>query len=387
MAPILSNYDCKRHTADLNGKYNDQINCSRLYRAIRYATFAQVISYARKVLASLLFQNMPSEIVDADGSNATKLDPVTKERKRQNERRPALVSLRGELMAVPIPLERDQVLIGRALEADVRLNDFRTSRLHARITTKADPASSTTTYQITDLGSTNGTLVNGEAITDAVLNDGDKIEIGDHLFRFDMQDEIDREFQQQIHRLLAHDELTGLLTSKSFFSELRREAARAQIESLPFCVLMMDLDHFKEVNDTYGHLVGSKTLEETGHIIKAALRAGDVAARFGGEEFAAFLLDANYAQGLVAAERVRVAVAEHEFSASRLSSAEAPATHRITISIGVAAYPDDATDPIELVELADSALYRAKRSGRNQSCAYRPSQSVPTGLLPSRRNS
>ena len=328
---------------------------------------------------------MPSETVGADGSSHTELRLDSKDKKNQTERRPALVSLRGELMAVPIPLERDQVIIGRALDADVRLNDFRASRLHARITTITEPSSGTT-YHIKDLGSTNGTLVNGEAVNEAVLSDGDKIEIGEHLFRFDMLDEIDREFQQQIHRLLAHDELTGLLSSKSFFSELRREAARAHAESLPFCVLMMDLDHFKDVNDTYGHLVGSKTLEETGHIIKAALRAGDVAARFGGEEFAAFLLDANYAQGLVAAERVRVAVAEHEFSANRPGSAEV-ATHRITISIGVAAYPDDATDPIELVELADSALYRAKRAGRNRSCAYRPSLAVAEGILPSRRNS
>ncbi len=330
---------------------------------------------------------MPSEIVDADGSSPTKLGLDPKAKKSQRERRPALVSLRGDLMAVPIPLERDQVIIGRALEADVRLSDFRASRLHARITSDTDPNTQTATYRITDLGSTNGTMVNGEAVTEAILNDGDKIEIGEHLFRFDMQDEIDREFQQQIHRLLAHDELTGLLTSKSFFLELRREAARAETESLPFCVLMMDLDHFKDVNDTYGHLVGSKTLEETGRIIKAALRAGDVAARFGGEEFAAFLLDANYAQGLVAAERVRMAVAEHEFSAVRLASSEGPATHRITISIGVAAYPDDATDPIQLVELADSALYRAKRSGRNRSCAYRPSLAVTEGTLPPRRNS
>jgi len=224
-------------------------------------------------------------------------------------------------------------------------------------------------------------------ISEALLNDGDKIVIGDNLFRFDMLDEIDREFQQQIHRLLAHDELTGLLTSKSFFSELRRESARAQSESRPFCVLMMDLDHFKEVNDTYGHLVGSKTLEETGHIIKQALRAGDVAARFGGEEFAAFLLDANYAQGLVAAERVRIAVAENAFPATRQDSSETTATHRITISIGIAAFPDDATDPIQLVELADSALYRAKRAGRNRICAYRPSLAMTEGPLPARRTS
>ncbi|MEP6741776.1 MAG: GGDEF domain-containing protein [bacterium] len=330
---------------------------------------------------------MPSHDIYEEPSGQTKSRRQSATAKVQNERRPALVSLRGELMAVPIPLERSEVTIGRALEADVRINDLRASRLHARINSNYDAQTDETLYSITDLGSTNGTLLNGELISEAQLNDGDKIVIGDHLFRFDMLDEIDREFQQQIHRLLAHDELTGLLTSKSFFSELRREAARAQSESRPFCVLMMDLDHFKEVNDTYGHLVGSKTLEETGHVIKQALRAGDVAARFGGEEFAAFLLDANYAQGLVAAERVRIAVAEYAFPATRQDSSDTAATHRITISIGVSAFPDDATDPIQLVELADSALYRAKRGGRNRICAYRPSLAMTEGPLPARRTS
>jgi two-component system cell cycle response regulator len=329
---------------------------------------------------------MPSHDIQDDPSGQTRRTD-TNTKALQKERRPALVSLRGELMAVPIPLERSEVTIGRALEADVRINDLRASRLHARINSSHNAQTDETVYSITDLGSTNGTLLNGELITEALLNDGDKIVIGDHLFRFDMLDEIDREFQQQIHRLLAHDELTGLLTSKSFFSELRREAARAQSESRPFCVLMMDLDHFKEVNDTYGHLIGSKTLEETGHIIKQALRAGDVAARFGGEEFAAFLLDASYAQGLVAAERVRIALAEHPFPAKRQDSTEPKTTHSITISIGVAAFPDDATDPIQLVELADSALYRAKRDGRNRICAYRPSLAMTEGPLPARRTS
>ncbi len=331
---------------------------------------------------------MPIQNSNDDESASTQLRPAEKAANpAANDRRPALVSLRGELMAVPIPLERDRVTIGRAIEADVRLNDSRASRLHARITSELDPKTGTTSYLISDLGSTNGTLVNGETITDVALNDGDKIVIGDHLFRFDMLDEIDREFQQQIHRLIAHDELTGLLTSKSFFSELRREAARAESESRPFCVLMMDLDHFKEVNDTYGHLVGSNTLAETGRVIKEALRAGDVASRFGGEEFAAFLLEANYAQALVAAERVRIAMADHEFPVTRMESPDTQTTHRITISIGVAAYPDDATDPIHLVELADSALYRAKRSGRNRICAYRPSLALTESNLPPRRTS
>lgn len=291
------------------------------------------------------------------------------------ERRPALVFLRGELIAAPIPLERDEVTLGRALEADVRVNDARASRLHARIDTVRDPLTGSVAYRITDLGSTNGTLVNGQTVSDALLQVGDKITIGEHLLRFEMLDDIDREFQRHIHRLLAHDELTGLLTSKSFFSELKREAARAATEERPFCVLMMDLDHFKDVNDKHGHLVGSQTLEEIGAVLTRALRAGDVAARFGGEEFAAFLLHADCAQGLIAAERVRDAVASHVFSATRRGSsgeivgASRPPL-RITISVGVAAYPEDARDPIELVELADTALYRAKHTGRNRVAAY-----------------
>ena len=326
---------------------------------------------------------MSSQKPSNQKSGLTQTEPPTDTHLMQGERRPALVSLRGELLAEPIPLERDEVTLGRALEADVRVNDTRASRLHARLSTVVDPLSGQVSFKLTDLGSTNGTMVNGKLITEAFLNNGDKIVIGDHMFRFDMLDDIDREFQQQIHRLLVHDELTGLLTSKSFFSELRREAARAEAESRPFCVLMMDLDHFKEVNDTYGHLAGSKTLEEVGGVIKEALRAGDVAARFGGEEFAAFLLDADYAQGLVAAERVRAAVAQHDFPVTRLDASNK--THRITISIGVAAFPDDATDPIQLVELADSALYRAKRNGRNCICAYRPSLAATERPLPPRR--
>ena len=304
---------------------------------------------------------------------------------RNSERRPVLTSLRGELLATPIPLERDVVTIGRALDADIRLNDSKASRLHAQISAELMDGLADKRFRVKDLGSTNGTLLNGQVVKEAVLTHGDKILIGDHLFRFELLDQIDQEFQQQIHRLIGHDELTGLLTSKSFFTELRREAARAEEEGQPFCVLMMDLDHFKQVNDTYGHLVGSRTLQDVGVIIKASLRSGDVAARFGGEEFAAFLLDANYAQAVVAAERVRHAVEAHLFSGAGINAPEADSLFKITISIGIAAFPDDAKDPIQLVEMADSALYRAKRNGRNTICAYRPSLAATEQPLPSRR--
>src|SRR4029078_4441641 len=158
-------------------------------------------------------------------------------------------------------------------------------------------------------------------------------------------DEIDRAFQQRIQRLLGHDELTGLLTSKSFFTELRREAARAEQTSQPFCVLMMDLDHFKAVNDNYGHLVGNRTLQDVGVIIKAALRSGDVAARFGGEEFAAFLLDADYLQGLVAAERVRRGIEQSVFSAVVEGVNPKAARFYLTVSICVACFREDSRAP------------------------------------------
>jgi len=281
--------------------------------------------------------------------------------------RPALVFLTGDLLAVPIPLEREEVILGRALEADVRINDAKVSRQHARITTISED--NLTKYLLTDLESRNGTFLNGQRITREILQNGDKVTIGENILRFDLLDEIDREYQRQIRRLVSHDDLTGLLSSRSFFSELRREAAQATQENRPFCVLMIDIDHFKIVNDTFGHLTGSKTLEEIGSCITRMLRSGDVAARFGGEEFAAFLLDAEITQGLVAAERIRLEIENQAFSVIR--QGKAAETHHITASVGVASFPTDSSDPIELVEMADSALYRAKREGRNRVCVYR----------------
>jgi diguanylate cyclase (GGDEF)-like protein len=312
---------------------------------------------------------------------------MSKPERQLRDLRPALVFLSGELIAVPIPLERPEVILGRALEADVRVNDSKVSRRHAMIRKSFNEETQKTDYIVTDFGSRNGTYVNGERMSreEKVLQNGDKITIGDHILRFDLLDEIDREYQRQIHRLISHDDLTGLLSSRSFFSELRREAARATAENATFCVLMMDVDHFKNVNDQYGHLTGSKTLEEIGACIIESLRSGDAASRFGGEEFSAFLLDADMTQAMVAAERIRHVIEERLFTVVR--HAEPESTHRVTISIGIAAFPDDSQDPIELVEMADSALYRAKREGRNRVCTYHtPTADELSRELPPRRD-
>ena len=310
---------------------------------------------------------------------------MSKPVRQPRDLRPALVFLSGELIAVPIPLEREEVSLGRSLRADVRVNDPKVSRNHAKINTVFNHERRAVEYVLTDCASRSGTLLNGEPIESETLQHGDKITIGSHILRFDLLDEIDREYQRQIHRLISHDDLTGLLSSRSFFSELRRETARAKAEKRRLCVLMMDVDHFKDVNDTYGHLTGSKTLEEIGQCVAGIMRSGDAAARFGGEEFAAFLLDAEVAQGLVAAERIRSSIETGLFSVIR--QGKPAGEHRVTISIGVSTFPDDSSDPIELVEMADSALYRAKREGRNRVCAYRDlSAEELSSQLPARRD-
>jgi two-component system cell cycle response regulator len=294
---------------------------------------------------------------------------MQKPKRQDRDLRPALVFLSGDLIAVPIPLDREEVILGREIGADVRVNDPKVSRRHAMIVSARDPGTQETIYTLKDFGTRTGTLLNGERVNgEEVLQNGDKIAIGGLILRFDLLDEIDREYQRLIHRLISHDDLTGLLSGRSFFSELRREAERAKIVDRPFCVLMMDIDHFKNVNDTYGHLTGSKTLEEIGESIIKCLRSGDTAARFGGEEFAAFLLDAEVGQAMVAAERIRAEIEKRDFSVIR--QGKTLETHRVTISVGIAAFPDDSSDPIELVEMADSALYRAKREGRNRVCIY-----------------
>src|SRR5256712_12142297 len=119
---------------------------------------------------------MPNEPEDTSLSKEPhEIETVSGQYKRSGERRPALVFLRGELLAVPIPLERPEVTLGRALDADVRINDARASRLHARITTEHNEATGAARYSLTDLDSTNGTILNGHAITKAFLAEGDKI--------------------------------------------------------------------------------------------------------------------------------------------------------------------------------------------------------------------
>ena len=164
----------------------------------------------------------------------------------------------------------------------------------------------------------------------------------------------------QLERLATTDALTGLHNRRYLQRSLDFELARAQRAEHPFCLLMMDIDHFKRVNDTWGHAVGDRVLVRVAEILQEKLRTTDLRARWGGEEFVALLLDSDREAGLHTAEKIRAVVEDTPIDAGL----DEPV--RVTISIGVACFPDDGVEERKLFSHADSALYRAKEGGRNR---------------------
>jgi diguanylate cyclase (GGDEF)-like protein len=279
-------------------------------------------------------------------------------------RHAVLIVLQGGSIGTSISLDAGSVTIGRGSDCDLRLDDSLASRQHSRIVNTSDDQKRE--LSLIDLGSTNGTFVNGKLVEDPhVLIDGDKIRVGRHVFKFAWLDAYETEFQEKIEQMIIRDDLTNLLTQRSFFLELERAIGfRSEQPDRGFmCVLMMDLDHFKVVNDTYGHLVGSQTIKQVGELIALNVRERDVAARYGGEEYIAYLQDATRERGLAAAERIREAIEQHSIVVTRKG---VETSLKVTISIGVSVYPLDSENPVELIEMADLALYRAKLEGRNR---------------------
>jgi diguanylate cyclase (GGDEF)-like protein len=166
-----------------------------------------------------------------------------------------------------------------------------------------------------------------------------------------------RENQEQLVKESSTDALTGLANFRHFQEALNREAERARRYGRPLSLLLIDVDHFKAYNDVHGHEQGNEALRNVGQILRAGLRPSDILARYGGEEFVALMPETDKPQALAAAERLRRAVSEKP---------PRPANRRLTISLGGAAFPENAVSAKELVEKADQALYLAKNRGRDR---------------------
>lgn len=170
-----------------------------------------------------------------------------------------------------------------------------------------------------------------------------------------------RENLAQQSELAARDGLTGLYNRRKFDTHLTEEIRRSRRYNRPLALIMVDIDHFKHYNDTYGHVQGDRLLQELAKVLVHSVRSTDFVARYGGEEFAIILPETNKTCSLLAAEKIRAAVATHPF----LMSGSQPGGS-LTLSMGVASYPEDMPDTEVLVERADQALYQAKQTGRNR---------------------
>lgn len=280
----------------------------------------------------------------------------------QGPKRPCLVVVAGAQLGEIFPIV-GELIIGRDVDAQLRLpEDEGVSRRHARVTAVADGA------LLSDLGSQNGTWVDGERVQERVLKEGMKIRVGQTtVLKFACYDAVEEAMQRQLLESALRDGLTRAFNRRYFLQRLQAEIRFAERHSQPLALLMIDIDHFKQLNDTHGHRAGDDVLRGLVGLLHETLRAEDVLARWGGEEFAVLVRGIGRDNALTLAERLRRVVAERKIA--REDGAPLP----ITVSIGVSVYPIERVGDVpseqtgeKLVELADAALYRAKNDGRNR---------------------
>ncbi|MCB9600612.1 MAG: diguanylate cyclase [Sandaracinus sp.] len=250
--------------------------------------------------------------------------------------------------------------VGRTSATPIHLMDPEVSRRHARFVVQGQRV------VVEDLGSTNGTFVNGVQISGPTeLADGDKIQIGTTtILKFSFHDALDRAFQQKMYDAALRDGLTGAFNKRHFKERLESELAYAVRHRTPLALILFDLDHFKRLNDQFGHLAGDHVLETLAKGVLRAMRKEDFFARWGGEEFAVLSRGIDLEGGRRFGERLRAWVEGNPFlhEGKRMP---------VTASIGVAALPQcDVTDPDVFVQCADEALYAAKHGGRNRVATY-----------------
>jgi diguanylate cyclase (GGDEF)-like protein len=271
--------------------------------------------------------------------------------------RALLVVLSGPAIGHTYSIGPEPVMLGRGEGSEVLIPDPGISRQHARIELRGDR------FFVVDLGSTNGTLVDGARIKDAEpLRDGNRIQLGSRsIIKFSMMDSLEAAVQQRLNEAIHADGLTGARNRRYLETRLRDEFAFAVRHSRPLCLLMLDIDHFKSINDRHGHPVGDLALKALSETLLKQVRQEDVVVRYGGEEFLILARGINHQQGRQFGERIRhcVEVMQIPYGDRQLL--------QLTVSIGVASLRQGAdTDPAQIVGRADAALYQAKQGGRNR---------------------
>jgi two-component system, cell cycle response regulator len=265
------------------------------------------------------------------------------------------VVLAGEDIGRKYEITKTEMIVGRSETADIFIDDQDVSRAHAKIEVQKD------SITISDLGSTNGTLVNGKPVQRHDLKDGDKIQIGNiTILKFNFLDNIEETFNEQLYNAANKDFLTGIYNKKYFMDRLRMEFSYSHRHASPLSLMVIDLDHFKRVNDKFGHSAGDYVLRELSGQFNSIKRHEDLFARWGGEEFVLLLRDTPKDTAIQIAEKLRSRIEEYEFITE---DGRIP----VTISIGLATLEEGNYKTHDtFFRAADGQLLKAKKSGRNR---------------------
>jgi two-component system, cell cycle response regulator len=270
---------------------------------------------------------------------------------------PCLVVLYGKNLGKRYFLDRE-VIVGRSESATIQVDQESVSRHHVKLETDGGRTTAT------DLSSTNGSFINNARIGSMELRDGDQLKVGQTIFKYLSGSNIESKYHEEIYRLTTVDGLTQAFNKRYFLDALTREVNRATRYGRALSLAMMDIDHFKLINDTHGHLAGDLVLREMAALIMQHLRREDIFARYGGEEFSLILPEVDLQGAAAVCEKLRglIEVQPFEFNGKQIP---------VTVSQGLRACTkaDAGVDVVALIADADAKLYEAKQGGRNRVCA------------------
>ncbi len=291
-----------------------------------------------------------------DTEEKTEIKPAVRPRDAANPHTACLIVISGKAVGKMFKLAGPEMVIGRSADCHIQLEDDGVSRRHAKVTLAPEGV-----IRVVDLASTNGTWCDGARIDSHVLRDGDKVQIGNSsILKFSYQDDLDEAFQRQLYESATRDGLTRLYNKKFFSERLRAEFSYAVRHQTPLTLVMIDIDYFKKINDTHGHLAGDFVLTRVAQLLTTTLRNEDIIARCGGEEFGLLLRECPAEAGYLLAERIRRKGEGAVFQFGKVQIAA-------TLSLGCATLNGNNYQSAEaLLEAADGNLYRAKNAGRNR---------------------
>ncbi len=275
---------------------------------------------------------------------------------RPSQRAACIIVIYGEGLGKRINVGSREILIGRSEEADLQLPHPSVSRRHCMIWQDSLGC------HVRDLESTNRTQLNSRDLIDGQqpLVDGDHITVGESILKFVGHSSVEAPYHEEVYLLATQDALTELYNRRHFDEMLDKELARAIRHERELSLCIIDIDLFKKINDSYGHIEGDGVLRRIAEVIRNHARVEDVAARIGGEEFTVVFPETGAVAAHAICERLRQAVGQIPF---RFGEAQ----QNITISIGVAGIRADDTRAT-IMARADQALYQAKNNGRNMTC-------------------